>query len=180
MGLDELESRIKKDAEEKIQVIDKETEEKIAKLRDEINQEAKAESGKILREGEQEAKLAYRRIIADIVIKGKDKIEKEKNTIIDEAFNKTRDSILKSSESDKTRFLNKLVDKDKNKVPNPKVIVDKKYAPLLKNSVAADLGDFGVIIESKDGKVRIDNTLNSKIERLKVTLKPQISSLLFK
>ncbi len=180
MGLEELENRIKEDGRKQIDEINKEADEKIEKIREGINTEADIKASKILKDGESEAKLIYRRIIADAVIRNKDKVERERNTIIDEVFNKARKKILDMDNKGKKDFLNKLIDNDKDKVPEPEILVDKKYASLVKGAKASNLGDFGVIIQSKDGRVRIDNTLNNRLERLKVTLRPQISSILFK
>ncbi len=179
MSLEELENRIMEDAKKEIQEIKRDAEKKIRNIREKNEREAEQEAEKILKEGEQEANLTHRRIIADIVIKGKERIEKRKNSIIDDAFERARKNILESSDLEKRKFLENLIERDMDKVPEPQILVDRKYASLIKEAKAADIGDFGVIIQSRDGKVRIDNTLNNRINRLKTTLRPEISSMLF-
>ncbi|OYT54105.1 MAG: hypothetical protein B6U72_03735 [Candidatus Altiarchaeales archaeon ex4484_2] len=179
MGLEELESRIMEDAEKQIQEITREAEGKIRNIRKEIERDADREAEKILKNGEQEANLTYRRIIADTVIKGKDRIEKRKNSIIDDAFERARKDILESSDREKRKFLESLIERDGDKVPEPQIWVDRKYASLIKEAKAGDIGDFGVVIQSRDGKIRIDNTLTNRINRLKTTLRPEMSSMLF-
>ncbi|MEA1925115.1 MAG: V-type ATP synthase subunit E family protein [Candidatus Altiarchaeota archaeon] len=179
MGLEELESRIMEDAEKQIRKINEEANRKIEDIREEIERDANQEAEKILKKGKQEANLTYRRIIADIIIKGKDRIEKRENSIIDDAFGRVRNAILESSDPEKRKFLGKLIERDRNKVHEPQMMVDVKYANLIEEAKAGDIGDFGVVIQSRDGKMRIDNTLNNRINRLKTTLRPEISSMLF-
>ena len=181
MGLKELENRLRKDAENKINSINKRTEEEIKKIRYDIEREAEINAEKIIRDGKKEAKLTYRRIIADAVIKSREAIEAEKNSIIDDVFERVKNKILKEmSDKERADLLNRIIDNDKDKVPNLEILIDKKYSSLIKGAKASNIGDFGVIIQSKNGTIRIDNTLNNKIKRLKVTLKPQIASILFK
>ncbi len=179
MGLEELESRIMEDADKQIQKIEEESNKKIKEIREEIEEDANQEAEKILRKGRQEANLTYRRIIADIIIKGKHRIEKRKNSIIEDAFGRARNNILESSDPEKKKFLEKLIDMDGDEVHEPQIMVDPKYANLVKEAKTVDIGDFGVVIQSSDGKMRIDNTLNNKINRLKTTLRAEISSMLF-
>ena len=179
MGLEELESRIAEDAEKQIQEIKQESNKRIKEIQEGIERDANQEAEKILRNGKQEANLTYRRIIADTIIKGKYRIEKRKNSIIDDAFGTARNNILESSDPEKKKFLEKLIEIDRDKVNEPQIMVDPKYANLVKEAKAVDIGDFGVIIQSRDGKMRIDNTLTNKINRLKTTLRAEISSMLF-
>ncbi|MCK4491283.1 MAG: V-type ATP synthase subunit E, partial [Candidatus Altiarchaeales archaeon] len=58
------------------------------------------------------------------------------------------------------------------------VYVDGKYSNLIKAEIR-EIGDFGVIIESRDGGIRINNTLTNIIEGLKPDLKPKVAKILF-
>lgn len=179
MGLEDLEEKIREDGEKQIKEINEEAEEEIQKIKKKINKEAEKEAQKVLDEGKREGELTYRRKIADAVIESKDQIEAEKNKQIEDVFKKAREKILNMDDSEKKEILQGLIQADEDKVRNPEILVDEKYAHLIDGAKAADLEDFGVIIQSEDGQMKIDNTLSSRIERLKTTLKPEIASILF-
>ena len=52
--------------------------------------------------------------------------------------------------------------------------VDAEYADLLDGAKLEKIGDFGVIVRSKDASSSVDNTLNSVMTTLELSLKPSI------
>ena len=180
MALEDIEKEIRKEGEQKIDEINRETNDIIKSIRDETENRIKKRVEKIKRDGEKEADLTYRRIIADANIRAKEMLENEKNELVERVFEEARKRILNASDKEKANILKKLIDNGKSSIKNPKILVDRKYSSLVKGGISSDIGDFGVILQSEDGVVTVDNTLNSVIERLKVKLKPKIASILFK
>ncbi|RLI94233.1 MAG: hypothetical protein DRO90_02375 [Candidatus Altiarchaeales archaeon] len=180
MAIEDIEKAIKEDTRKKIDEINREMNETIKIIHEEIENEIKKNVEKIKRDGEREAELTYKRIVADANIKSREMIEKEKNELVEKVFEEARNRILNASDREKTRILKILIEKGKEAIEDPVILVDKKYSSLVKGCKKVNINDFGVILKSRDGFVTVDNTLNSIIERSKIKLKYKVASILFK
>ena len=106
--------------------------------------------------------------------------ETEKNKLIDQVFDNARMQIMGYSDKEKTAILEALAKQGKKIIKDADILVDKKYSKLLKDAKPKDLGDFGVVVQSKDGKIRIDNTLNNLLKQMETDMRPKIAEVLFK
>jgi vacuolar-type H+-ATPase subunit E/Vma4 len=179
IGLNELETKIRNDSDEEIKKIAAETKKEIDIIESDIVAKADNEVEKVKKEGESEVARVKKRILADANTQVKEQISVEKNRLLEEVFDEAAKAIMALSDDEKKKILAGLAKDGSQVVKDPKFIVDAKYKGLLAGSEAADLGDFGVVITSKDGTLKIDNTLGSRMRQLKATLKPKIAALLF-
>lgn len=179
IGLQELEAKIREDGEREIKGIKAETEKRVYTIKRDIQRTVDERVDKIRKAGEMEMEMVRRRIIADANIKARELIIVEKNGLVDRVFEKAGESILNLNDNEKKGILKNLTEEGKKNIKDPLILVDGKYKNLLEGAEASNLNDFGVIVMSKDKKLRIDNTLGSRLKQLKTTLKPRVASILF-
>lgn len=179
IGLKELEAKIREDGENEIKKINAETKKETEVIERDIQKKVDEHMDKIRRDGKLEMEMVRRRIIADANTKVSELINLEKNRLVGKAFKEAENRILDLKDNEKIKILEDLSDEGKGSVKDPIVFVDKKYKGLLKGAESANLNDFGVVVMSKDKKVRIDNTMGSRLEQLKIKLKPRVASVLF-
>lgn len=176
MSISEIEKRINEDANIEIARINALAERKIKELNDTIEKTANDRANKILSKGKDEISLMKKQIIADAKIKAKDEIEKEKNFWIENAFEMAKTKIINLSDNEKAEILKSLSKGSENFT----VYVDKKYSHLMKGIPHKTTEmEFGVVMESKDGTMRIDNTLTNRMKILKRQILPEIAKILF-
>ncbi|ODS42748.1 MAG: hypothetical protein MSIBF_05495 [Candidatus Altiarchaeales archaeon IMC4] len=180
MGLSEIEKRIRDEAASEIEAINKEVQAKVDEIKQDIKAEAKKKADKIRKDGASEAALEYRRMIADAVIESSDLLEKEKNLLMRKVFEEARQKIESLPDAEKKKILERLAADGKKSIKDPQVLVDKKYAKLISGAKASDIGDFGAILESKDGKMRIDNTLGTRLGQIEKSMRSDVALRLFK
>ncbi|MBN2014842.1 MAG: hypothetical protein JW778_06645 [Candidatus Altiarchaeota archaeon] len=179
IGLEKLEAEIKKNIASEIEKIEAETQKEIESIRAGFQKSAGEQAEKIRRDSEKEKEMIQKRIVADAKTQVKEMICAEKNRIIDEVFQEAGSVILNLNEKEKKRTLEALAEEGRKEVKDPVILVDGEYKKLLKGAEAAELGDFGVVIVNKEGTLRIDSTLGSRLKQMKKTLKPRIASILF-
>ncbi len=179
IGLKELEAKIREDGENEIKKINAETKKETEVIERDIQKKVDEHMDKIRRDGKLEMEMVRRRIIADANTKVSELINLEKNRLVGKAFKEAENRILDLKDNEKIKILEDLSDEGKGSVKDPIVFVDKKYKGLLKGAESSNLNDFGVVVMSKDKKVRIDNTMGSRLEQLKIKLKPRVASVLF-
>lgn len=179
IGLKELEARIREDGKKEVKRIEAETKKEIDEIKKNIQIRADACVDKVRRDGELEIEMVRRRIIAEANTKAKELINLERNKLIDRVFEEAENRILRLDDKEKRKILENLVDEGKKSIRDPIILVDERYHSLLEGAQPSKLNDFGVIVMSKDKKVRIDNTLRGRLQQLKIRLKPKVASILF-
>lgn len=179
IGLEELQTKIRRDGENEIKRIHEEARREIDKIKEDIQKKANIHIDEIRKDGKREIELVRRRIISEANTKVKELMELERNKLIDKAFEDAGNRILELNDDQKREILENLANEGKKDIIDPIILVDEKYKGLLNGAESSNLDDFGVIVMSKDKKLRIDNTLRSRLQRLKITLKPRVASILF-
>jgi vacuolar-type H+-ATPase subunit E/Vma4 len=179
IGLKELEAKIRDDSTEEIRKIEAETKKEIAEIERSIKAKADNDVEKIRKEGDGEALRVKKRIIADANTQVNELLSTEKHRILEAVFDESVKAILSLPDDEKKKVMAGLAKEGSLIVKDAKLLVDGKYKSLLAGSEAAEIGDFGVVIASKDGSLRIDNTLGSRMKQIKVTLKSKLAAILF-
>ncbi len=179
IGLQELEAKIRKDCKDDLEKINSQMEEEIKAIKEGIKKKARVQADQVKKEGEAEIVLVRKRIMADANTQVRAIISSEKNKLLDKVFQEAGDIIRNLSDSEKKHILRNLADEGMRSIDDPVILVDKKYVGLLDGAKPADLGDFGVVVISKDKTLRIDNTLESRLKQFKATIKPEVVSILF-
>jgi len=147
------------------------------------------ESDKIISDGKKEASKIEKQIIgsSDLDVRNKQLLALE--VAIDKVFTKALDQIANADRSaDYSNLMRILLDESTKTLGTTKVIVstnskDKDLIrSLLSNYPGAELSSEtinclgGVIVKSKDGTMKFDNTIDAKFQRLKPLIRKQISS----
>lgn len=178
MGLEQILKKIKSESEAEKEKIRNEIESERKKILNDASEKAKIIASRILEKGRAEINLEKSKIIANAKISAKDKIDKVKAMWVENAFEEAKREILSLPDNKKSEILKKLCDiEDKE---NFDVYVDEKYKNLINNAKVENIGDFGVILRSKDGIIKINNSLNEKIRSLKQNMSSKVAEILFK
>lgn len=180
MGLKEIETEIRKEGKEEIKRTKRETEKTIKEIRGKIEEEANEEYKKEKLQRWKELEMIPKKIISDAKMQKRREINVKRVELLEQVFEKAQENILKLPEKEKKKILKNLI--KGGEIKNSVIYLDKKYSPLLKNISnlkAKNIGDFGIIIESQDGSLRINNTLQNVMKRIRTKLEPEIAKILF-
>ena len=147
------------------------------------------EFDKIISDGKKEADKIEKQIIgsSDLEVRNKHLLTLE--IAIDKVFTKALDQIANTARSgDYSNLMNTLLDESTKILSTTKVIVstnskDKDLVQsLLSKYPGAELSSQtinclgGVIVKSKDGAMKFDNTLDARIQRLKPLIRKEIAT----
>ncbi len=147
------------------------------------------EFDKIISDGKKEADKIEKQIIgsSDLEVRNKQLLTLE--IAIDKVFTKALDQIANTARSDDySNLMNTLLDESTKILSTTKVIVstnskDKDLVQsLLSKYPGAELSSQtinclgGVIVKSKDGAMKFDNTLDARIQRLKPLIRKEIAT----
>jgi len=184
MGLDELAGRLRQDAEQEKEKIRREAESQAQRERDKYCKDVDGAFEKELSKGARLAELSRKELVGNASIDAQVALSNAKQEIMNSVFEKSVEKILALSDLEKKKLLEKLAE-SKNQIDGKvKVLVDPKYQKLLKKTKDAevhaekDLG-FGLVLESADGKIKIDCRITSLVAGLKNDLKPEIAQILW-
>lgn len=179
--IDEIEKTIMADAEgQKKEIIGKAKEEESAKLA-----EAKAglekEKKRLLAKGLQEAEREKQRLISEANLEAKRNLLRAKDGLIDGVLDRAKAKIEKhSKEKGYKATLEKLAKEcDAELGKGACIYVRKEDVKLLSGSTAREMG-AGVIGESKDGAVYLDNTFDMRLNRGADSIRKGVGGILFK
>ena len=192
MAYEELKKEIEKCSGEEIDAVL----ERARRRADEILREAKQKAAKIqkesLEEAEEQAEMEKTRAIYRAKSDVKNLVNAGKNAVYEEAFSQASDRLQAARENpDYRAVFRKLLQDALGEVdsPNPAIHVDRRDEQLCRNvlaelgveaSVVSDLDTVGgVEVASPDGSVSVSNTIESRLERSKSLLKPEIFSTLY-
>ena len=147
------------------------------------------EFDKIISDGKKEADKIEKQIIgsSDLEVRNKQLLTLE--IAIDKVFTKALDQIANTARSgDYSNLMNTLLDESTKILSTTKVIVstnskDKDLVQsLLSKYPGAELSSQtinclgGVIVKSKDGAMKFDNTLDARIQRMKPLIRKEIAT----
>jgi len=192
MGMEKISDAILDKVRVEAQDIIKEAEEKarerVEKAKRQREAKLEEEKGKLIEEAKEEAT----RILAQSSITARRELLLAKTRIIDEIINRVKKtlSVISGDESSPLDLIKEAIntlDTDKARIyVSPKDVSsvrkslkgDKQLADRITEIREFD-GTGGVIVESNDGKIRIDNTYDTRLEMLLPKLLPEIGKELF-
>lgn len=202
-----LVSKILKDSDEQTKIIIDEAKFSSAGLREErikeIKEKAETNCEKVLKTAKLEADNIIRRETVNVKIKTRWKILSRKRNFIDEAFKKAEQQFESNTKQETYgKMLNSLITEAAMAAGggNLEIFLNesdaKRKLPIkeLSKTVISELGTDvniliskkkidvvgGVLVQTADGKTKIDNTLEAILERSRKDLEPKISEILFK
>ena len=192
MGMDKIKeaiiSKVRMEAEDITREAKEKAQEEIERARRQREARFAEERGRILTEMEAEAA----RTLAQASIKARQKLSSTKADIIAEIVDRARRELSRVS-SDESRILNLVREATEGlAAAKAKIYVSPKDVGTVRKLLEAhkDLSDRivevresnclgGVIAEDVEGKLRIDNTYETRLEMLLPRLLPEISKKLF-
>jgi len=179
--------KVKGDAENLIKEAEEKARQEIEKAEKEKERKFEGEKHKMMREAEGEAA----RISAQASIKARQELLNAKASVIDEIVSRVKDAVSRTSNDEgllnlTSEAISALgVDKVRVYVSTKDMATaqrilkgDKELAGRIAELKGFDCAG-GVVAESMDGKVRIDNTHDSRLEMLLAKALPDISKELF-
>ncbi|WP_297507740.1 V-type ATP synthase subunit E [Thermococcus sp.] len=200
-GAELIIQEINREAEQKIQYILNEAREEAEKLKEEARKRGEARAEWILRKAKTQAEIEKQRIIASARLE----VRKKKLAVQEEYIRKVIDGLKERLASlDDEEYFPILVELTAKAIEELgvnsavlrsnertlKLIVER--LPRFKEELAKRLGKEvevtigeplqtigGVVVESPDGTVRVDNTFEARIERFKSELRATIARALF-
>jgi V/A-type H+-transporting ATPase subunit E len=148
------------------------------------------EYDKVISDGKKEAEKTEKQIIGSSDLEARNKQLLALEEAIDKVFTKALDQIATADLSDDySNLIKTLLDESTKILGTTEVIVstnskDKDLVQsMLSKYSGAELSSHvidclgGVIVKSKDGSMKFDNTIDARIQRLKPLIRKQISSI---
>ena len=178
----------------------------LEELKEEILNNARDESSKIIEEAEKEAKeiisKAKKRIdeyktklwddkerlienlakmkMAQARSEAKKLLLEKKKEIMNNVFEKVRQKLAALDDNKRKRYIQQLIEKAKNEMNIETVYCSKKDMKLLKDFKCEEAGIIGgIIVENKDKSVRIDYSFETMLDSLKEKSLQEIVKKLF-
>jgi V/A-type H+-transporting ATPase subunit E len=156
---------------------------------DEVIPKLEQEYDKIISDGKKEAEKIEKQIIGSSDLEARNKQLLVLEEAIDKVFTTALDRISNADRSsDYTNLIKALLDESTQTLGTTKVIVstNSKDKSIVQSALSkypeAELSTQpinclgGVVVKSKDGAMKFDNTIDAKIQRLKPLIRKQISS----
>ena len=196
-NINNLTSKILKDAEERKDSILAAAEEEKAKILEKRNKEAKSLEASILAKAEGEAQTRKERVISGAELTARNEKLKAKQAVIKEVFNKSVDELCKLNKEQYTAFIKDSIlslgiDGDEKLILNEegKKVVDSNLLSAINKelaskgkkgeiTIATEIANFkGGFILEKNG-IEINNTFEALVESLRDQLEFEVAQKLF-
>ncbi|MFH1125615.1 MAG: V-type ATP synthase subunit E [Candidatus Altiarchaeota archaeon] len=185
MALEDIEAKIRAEGREQVEEIRAKAGKDIEKIKEHCNQELKQKCGKIDSDCEKKKAALRRSILSAARIKASNLVAMEKARAIAGVFEAARQEVLKLPEGDKKRIIARMLEDKSLFDEKPLVYVEEKYLKFLPKSDGfevkkSSIGDFGIILSSRDGLITVDKRLNVLLEELSDKITPKLCEILFK
>nr|O06501.1 RecName: Full=V-type ATP synthase subunit E; AltName: Full=V-ATPase subunit E [Desulfurococcus sp. SY]AAB64413.1 V-ATPase E subunit [Desulfurococcus sp. SY] len=200
-GAELIIQEINREAEQKIQYILSEAKEEAEKLKEEARKRAEAKAEWILRKAKTQAEIEKQRIIANAKLEVRKKKLAVQEELIRSVIESLKERLANLPEDEYFPMLVELTVKAVEELGTDKVVVRsnertlkliverlsefrEKLREALGKDVEVTVGEpiqtiGGILVESSDGTVRVDNTFDSRIERFESDLRATIAKALF-
>lgn len=184
MGLEEIEAGIRELGRRQVEEITRQLKEEKARIKQECENEAERRCAGITSESSRKKASLRRGILSAARLEASSMIALEKAKVVERVFNAARERILGLPARDKSRLLSTMLEDRMLIDGKPVVLAGGECAKLLQKNDGytvrtQDIGDFGLIITSEDGRISIDKRLNTALAELKETVNPELHRMLF-
>lgn len=185
MGYLELEANIRAKSKREAEELSSEYARGAAKIRSDSEASAQEARRRILNGAAKDAELRRRTIAGAARNEAMRRVGREKALIVDGVFEAAKEALSSLPAEKRAGLLNRLL-ADADAIDGPKIVrTGRGNGGLLKPRkdaavVEEDVGGFGLIIESEDGSIRVDNRIGPLVERMKTSLKPGVGGILFR
>ncbi|ASJ05646.1 V-type ATP synthase subunit E [Thermococcus barossii] len=200
-GAELIIQEINREAEQKIQYILSEAQKEAERIKEEARKRAEARAEWILRKAQTQAETEKQRIIANARLEVRKKRLEVQEGLIQEVITALRERLAELPEEEYFPMLIDLTVKALEELGAESVVVRSNLKTLkllesklgeFRKTVAARIGRDveislgepistigGVLVETPDGAVRVDNTFEARIDRFESELRAEIAKALF-
>ncbi|NJE03942.1 V-type ATP synthase subunit E [Thermococcus sp. MV11] len=200
-GAELIIQEINREAEQKIQYILSEAREEAEQIKEEARKRAEARAEWIMRKAQTQAEIERQRIIANAKLEVRKKRLQVQEELIQEVISALRERLAELPEEEyfpmlidlavgavkelgSESFVLRSNEKTLELLSNRLDEFRKALAERLGKEVEVALGEpvqtiGGLIVETPDGSVRVDNTFEARIERFEGELRAEIAKALF-
>ncbi len=200
-GAERIIQEINREAEQKIQYTLKKAQEEAEKIKGEAKKRAEARAEWILRKAQTQAEIERQRIVAGAKLEVRKKRLEVQEELIQKVINALHERLSQLPDGEYFSMLIDLTSEAVNELKTPRVVIlsNERTLRLLDDrrdefvealagktgrTVELQLGEpvgtiGGVIVESEDGSVRVDNTFEARMERFESDLRARIAKSLF-
>lgn len=179
MGLNKVKKGLEKELEARRKELLGEAEEAEKRYMDEAKEEIKAYKSKRKAEYEEKVSNLEKSELASAKLLAKKKLLNAKKEAIDKVFDDAMNKLVSMSPKKREKVLKELVKSAEEEIDVDKVFCASKDTKLVKNSVASDDVEGGVICESKDGKSRVDLTFSTLLSEVREKHLKEVAEKLF-
>jgi V/A-type H+-transporting ATPase subunit E len=200
-GAERIIQEINREAEQKIQYLLSEAQEEANRIREEAKKRAEARAEWILRKAQTQAEIEKQRIIAGAKLEVRKRRLALQEKLIQEVITTLHERLSQLPDEEYFPMLVDLASEavDELGMPKARILSNERTLKLLKarkdefesavaekvgRKVEMDIGEpintiGGVMVESEDGSVRVDNTFEARMERFESDLRARIAKALF-
>ncbi len=196
--LDKIIARIEEDAKAEVERILKDARTKAEEIRKEAEIKARARREEIVSRGRREAEQERARIVANAKLRARKALLDAKEEVIREAFTRAEKALAEVAKGERyPEILKRLIleaietiggdvevvarEEDKKILSRSflqEVAREAKVKVTLADDTISSIG--GVVVRSRDGRTEVDNTFETRLERIKGELRSSVARVLFK
>ena len=202
-GLQKIINEIEKSTEQKVSVILSEAEKKADAILNDAKKKAEEQERSILDRGEQEAQRESQRILAEARIRARREKVMAQEKVVQRSFEKASDILSTTAESQNAEVLKSLIkesvdasgalsfevlltSRDRGLVTKDSLLeivrqTDAGRGSDIESRISEEVLSCmgGVVVRSTDGKVRVDNTFEARLERFRDGIRMRVAKELF-
>ena len=203
-GADNIVSSIMSEAQGKVDEIIQKASEEAATITDKGEKTAQSTKAKMLDESQKQANMRYQQLISEAKMNARRAKLEAREQLIEESFEKAKadlNEIASSSSDEYKNSLTKIIkeaaievgggdllvsvkadDVDKAKASLP--LITKEVSDVTGVQTSLSFGDSintigGAIVKTKNGEIEVNNTIESRLERFKKSLRSEVAKVLF-
>jgi V/A-type H+/Na+-transporting ATPase subunit E len=185
MSAETIVNKIKSDAEQKGVEIKKEAEKQAQTIKEEATNNAKKHADEILEKGKEQAENKKKIMISQAHQNAKRNEMNAKEEIIESCFTNAIERLAKMDDVSYNKLVKQLIEHGKKQISGSCTVRvsserDKKISEKLGIPVTGKTdATGGIILQSKDGTITIDNTFEGILKREKQEIRVKVGKLLF-
>ena len=203
-GADNIVSSIMSEAQGKVDEIIQNASSEVAVITDKGEKTAQSTKAKMLDESQKQANMRYQQLISEAKMNARRAKLEAREQLIEESFEKAKadlNEIASSSSDEYKNSLTKIIkeaaievgggdllvsvkadDVDKAKASLP--LITKEVSDVTGVQTSLSFGDSintigGAIVKTKNGEIEVNNTIESRLERFKKSLRSEVAKVLF-
>jgi V/A-type H+-transporting ATPase subunit E len=185
MSVETIIAQINQDAEQEISRINQEVKKKAQAILDAAKKDAQDQAEQLLAKGKQQSDNLKKILISKANQEAKRDLMRAKEDVIDECFAKAFEQLSNLPEKTYTSMVTRLIEQSRKKLGHIGSLlisqeIDKNIAKTMKIPVEGTIkATGGVVLQSPDKTVTLDNTFEGILKRNKDTIRNKVGKLLF-